>query len=123
MRSTAQFQAVSALMPTVLAYAGTEQSGRIAITASPLRGIAPVVASDVAGGPNDKPGDMPANSLGSGLSGMERRAFGVDPGGKALTPEPLNQRLAPDGTPYSEVVKSLNRAIDQRYGAPAPRRE
>ncbi|MGD9688943.1 MAG: hypothetical protein AB7K52_01690 [Phycisphaerales bacterium] len=128
LRSLAQYQAVSALMPTVLGYTGTEQSGRVAVTASPLRGLAYTVASPPPASADPARADRSVEYFGSGLSGMERRAFGVqgdqDAGPSGLqTPIDTSaspQRLSPDGTPYSEVVAALSRAIDQRFNPPRP---
>lgn len=65
LRSTAQYTATAALLPTVLGYGGDEKSGRVAMIASPLRGISPVRLSEAGG------------ALSAPLSGLERVTPGV----------------------------------------------
>lgn len=121
LRSTAQYQSNAALLPTILGYAGNDEVGRVALTASPLRGIAQVgLATDDPNAPTPAGGNPSATSL----TGMERRAFGVLPlsSPKAPAPRdangqlsmPIDQRLGADGSPYRAVLDDFSRAIDQR---------
>ncbi len=134
LRSISQYQSNAALLPTILGYAGDQQGGRVAVTASPLLGITSTpLSSGVdtrAGGSGAGPSGGPGNNPNaSSLTGLERRAFGVLPPsavapreGAPLEPSaslarPIDQRLQPSNPSYQIVVEGLNRAIDQR--APA----
>lgn len=121
LRSIAQYQAVSALMPTVLGYVGDDERGRGAITASPLRGVTTVLAV------RGTAPEVQDRYFGSGLSGLERRIVGVDTLGsgastlgqaeQARRSQALDQRFAPGDTAYKPIAESLAKAIDQRFGA------
>lgn len=121
LRSVSQYHANAALSGTVLGYAGTEQTGRFALTASPLRGIAPTPLGQIPGA-GQEPGGRFAPP---GLSGLERSALGVSPAGDMQEPgRPRNP--APDlridgaGTAFDEVRQSLIKVIDPRLNvAPA----
>ncbi len=116
LRSVSQYHANAALAGTVLGYAGTEQTGRIALTASPLRGIAATPMGQAGGGTG---GFAPA-----GLTGLERNAIGVVPAAD-LEPKPgtprnpaTDLRIDGAGTAFDDVRASLVKVIDPRINKP-----
>lgn len=128
LRSVSQYTSDAAQAATVLGYAGTDQTGRFALTASPLRGIAPTPlgGAEAAAGFGFAP---------AGLSGLERTATGIlRPGESDIAPRgareevpprrSIAQRIEPSGTAMEEVRESLVKAIDlkmsRRFGVEKP---
>jgi hypothetical protein len=108
MRSVAQFQTQSAILPTILGYMPGQENNRIAIIASPLRGLATAPLT-----PTPAPG---GKIIPNGLTGLERTAYGVT--GIAETTAvsgPANAKIGPDGRPIPEAGNSAGTGpIDNR---------
>ncbi len=131
LRSPAQYQSRSALMPTVLGYRTVESLGPLVITASPLRGLG-WVPLDAGSGPvaGSAPGPVPIYEGAAALSGLERVARGVAPvsdsrqmrqaremaklAGPSAAGGPIDVRLSPPVDDYGRVMQRVSQAIEQR---------